>query len=67
MHSSNSFKDIANILRRVVGDVADRTVAARLKALAANYEQRALARTSAGSSRRKPAEPSVLLRLFDAD
>ena len=51
----------------VVGDVADRTVAARLKALAATYEQRAVARTLAGSSRRKQAEHSAFLRLFEAD
>ena len=67
MHSSNPCKDIANTLRRVVSDVADRTVAARLKALAANYEQRAVARSLASSPHRKQAERSVLLRLFDAD
>jgi hypothetical protein len=67
MHSSNPCKDIASTLRRVVGDVADRTVAARLKTLAANYEQRAVAHTAAGSLRRKPAERSVFLRLFDTD
>jgi len=67
MHSSNPHKDIASTLRRVVGEVTDRTVAARLKALAANYEQRAAARTAAGNVRRKPAERSIILRLFDAD
>ena len=68
MHSSNPCRDIASTLRRVVGEVTDDTVAARLKALAANYEQRAVARTAAGSLRRKPAaERSVILRLFDAD
>ena len=67
MHSSNPCRDIASTLRRVVGEVADRTVAARLKALATNYEQHAVVRTAAGSLRRKPAERSVFLRLFDTD
>jgi len=67
MHSSNPCRDIASTLRRVVGEVTDDTVAARLKALAANYEQRAVARTAAGSLRREPAGRSVILQLFDAD